>query len=420
MYKRALVAASALAALSIAPAHAEIPPWPQGYPIQQLYQACTNSEAHAAGYPDWHYGETARRYLTDGTLEFKNTTDQTVSYTAKVESGTNHVIEANSAAELPSGWNTTAKTDIGATTDNGWIEGETFGPIQLGPGESFRVEFGVLEKDFVAMFVDCHQGFYQNQPGSDVIRGTAPAERYAFASIIRADGNVDNQALDIPSRAQGANSKPVGGTYHASNGPSLEKVANPAQDKPLAPATTPQRDPSWPKFGDKCTTQNHGWFPHEISGVSPTFRKPGYSQDFLNWSEGEYTFTPIVDHVVGAQFNGQMNYWGNHGRLPEGWLESIGAGQRAYLPVGTALNDLVLQPGDRVRVEYGTTMMRVNYSEFTCKNGQYTLTNNLPTATAPAGFWAEATITGRDGSKRVVDVLPTEWTSTPLPTQTAF
>lgn len=109
-------------------------------------------------------------------MEFKNTTDQPVDYTGKVESGTNHVISANSRAELPSGWNTTARSDIGLTTDNGWIQGETFGPIKLAPGESFRVEFGVLEKDFISMMVSCQNGFYQNMVGADVVRGTSPAE----------------------------------------------------------------------------------------------------------------------------------------------------------------------------------------------------------------------------------------------------
>ena len=139
-----LTAASATVALGPVPASAaDIPPMPQGY-------------------PQWHYGETARRYLSDGVLEFKNTTSQSVDYTAEVESGTNHVISANSRAELPSGWSTTARSDIGLTTDNGWVQRETFGPIKLAPGETFRVEFGVLEKDFIAMMVTCQGGFYQN------------------------------------------------------------------------------------------------------------------------------------------------------------------------------------------------------------------------------------------------------------------
>lgn len=135
---------------------------PQGYPIADLYHPCTQGEAHASGYPRWRYGETARRYLSDGVVQFKNTTSQPVNYTAKVESGTNHVISANSRAELPSGWSTTARSDIGLTTDNGWVQGETFGPITLAPGETFRVEFGVLEKDFISMMVTCEGGFYQN------------------------------------------------------------------------------------------------------------------------------------------------------------------------------------------------------------------------------------------------------------------
>lgn len=128
---------------------------------------------------------------------------------------------------------------------------------------------------------------------------------------------------------------------------------------------------------------------------------------------------------MGAQFNSEMNYRGNDGRLPEGWLESIGAAQRAYLPVGTTLKPLELQPGDRVRVTYGTTMMRVNYSEYSCgtgsgKNKRYDRVAEKPTASAPAGFWAEAKITSRDGAVRTVDVTPDEWAQLPVPTQTTF
>ena len=417
----ACVAALAMGAGSVSASAATVPPMPQGYPIDNLYQKCTSASAHAAGYPDWHYGETARRYLSDGVLEFKNTTSQSVDYSAKVETGTNHVIRANSRAELPSNWNTTARTDIGLTTDNGWVQGETFGPIKLAPGETFRVEFGVLEKDFISMMVTCEEGFYRNMPGADVVRGTGPAERYAFAHIIRADGTVDQQALQIPARAQGANSKPIDLPYNAVTGPSLEKIADPKNDHVVSPSTTPQRDPSWPTFGSKCDAAYPRWYPNEIVGIAPTFRKPGYSQDFLNWSDGKQTYTPIVDHVVGAQFNAEMNYWGNAGRLPEGWLESVGAAQRAYMPVGTALNNIELQPGERVRVEYGTTMMRVQFSEYTCgRSGSWDLSVDRPVATAPAGFWAEATITGRDGSSRTIDVTPAEWAQLPVPTQTVY
>ncbi|WP_293768090.1 hypothetical protein [uncultured Corynebacterium sp.] len=401
-------------------ASAAIPDMPQGYPIANLYQKCEQHQATAEGYPDWHYGETARRYLSDGTIQFTNTTKQTVKYTAKVESGTNHEIVANSAAKMPSGWNTTAKTDIGLTLSNGWINGETIGPIELGPGESFRVEYGTVEKDFIAMFVDCREGFYQNIPGANVIRGTGPAERYAWASIIRADGSVDDQALEIPSRAPGANSKVVDGGYSATSGPSLEKIADPEVDTPVTPSTELNRE-NWPAQGDTCTAGDIAWYPNTIEGVAPTFRKPGYSQDFLNWTDADYTYKGVTDHLVGAQYNGQLNWQGNHGRLPEGWLGSIGAAQRAYMPVGTALAPLDLKPGERARIEYGTTMMRVNYSELHCgKDGTYSLVHNFKQASAPAGFWAEATVTAQDGTKRTVDVTPEEWKSLPVPTQAAL
>ena len=124
---------------------------------------------------------------------------------------------------------------------------------------------------------------------------------------------------------------------------------------------------------------------------------------------------------MGAQYNGQMNWLGNKGRLPEGWLGSIGAVQRAYMPVGTALAPLDLKPGERARIEYGTTMMRVNYSELHCgRDGKYSLVHDFKQASAPAGFWAEATVTGKDGSTRKVDVTPDEWRDLPVATQTAY
>ncbi len=417
------VAAAALSAASLvapAAAHAEIPAMPQGYPIENLYQECSPTEATAAGYPDWHFGETGRRYLSDGTIQFTNTTKQTVPYTATVESGTNHEIEANSAAKWPSNWNTTAKADIGLTLSNGWIEGETIGPIKLAPGDSFRVEYGTVEKDFISMFVDCKDGIYTNIQGANVIRGTAPAERYAWATVIHADGTVDDQALEIPSRAPGANSKVVDGGYNAVSGPSLEKIADEKQDHVVNPATDLQRE-NWPSEGEECTAGDMQWYPNTIEGVAPTFRKPGFSQDFMNWTEADYTYRGITDHLVGAQYNGQMNWLGNKGRLPEGWLGSIGAAQRAYMPVGTALAPLDLKPGERARIEYGTTMMRVNYSELHCgRDGKYSLVHDFKQASAPAGFWAEATVTGKDGSTRKVDVTPDEWRDLPVATQTAY
>ena len=71
-------------------------------------------------------------------------------------------------------WDSTAKSEIGLTLSNGWIEGETIGPIDLKPGESFRVEYGTVEKDFISMFVGCEDGFYSNARGADVIRDSIP------------------------------------------------------------------------------------------------------------------------------------------------------------------------------------------------------------------------------------------------------
>lgn len=410
----ALIAAAAVMVAS--PAATAIPAMPQGYPIEGLDTAC-NTETF--NDPQWRYGEIARRYLADGTLQFTNNTDQTVPYTATVETGTNHKIEANSKASLPNGWDTTAKADIGLKESNGWIEGETFGPINLGPGESFRVDYGVLEKDFISMFVTCDNGVLRNGPGANVIRGTGPAERYAFAYIIRADGSVSPLAMEIPSRSEGANSRPSGDdTYTATSGPSLEKVATP-RDSVVKPGPGFRRDPNWPTLGQQARKGDKSYYPYDIEAVAPTFRKPGYSQDFLNWSKGTYTFTPVTDYVVGAEWGGYLNWMGNNGRLPEGWLESVGAVMRAYMPVGTALKPVELAPGERVHVEYGTTMTRINYREISAgRDGMYSRITAQPQSSAPSGFWAEAVITSPDGSKRTEDVTPDAFRDLPIPTQT--
>ena len=400
-------------AVAHAPIAAAVPAMPQGYPIENL-----DTECSAGVTPEWRYGETARRYLADGTLQFTNRTDQTVPYTATVETGTNRKIEANSKAALPSGWDTTAKADIGLKESNGWIEGETFGPIELGPGESFRVDYGVLEKDFISMFVTCDNGVLRNGPGANVIRGTGPAERYAFAYIIKADGSVSNLAMEIPARAEGANSKPAGDTYTATSGPSLEKVAG-ERDAVVKPDASFRRDEEWPQLNEPAREGDKSWYPHDIEAVAPTFRKPGYSQDFLNWSKGDYTFRPVTDYVVGAENNQYLNWMGEDGRLPEGWLSSVGAVKRAYMPVNTPLKPIDLKPGDRVRVEYGTTMTRINYSEISAgRDGKYSRVVTHPQSAAPSGFWAEATVTSKDGTKQVIDVTPDEYRNLPVPTQT--
>lgn len=421
---RRVLAAAASAVLAVSAmmqvpaAHAVIPPKPQGYPIAHLYESCTDASAHAQGYPEWHYGETGRRYLSDGTIQFTNRTDQVVPYTGTIETESNHDISATSAAKLPSGWNTTAKSDIGLKMSNGWVEGETVGPVKLKPGESIRVEYGVLEKDFVSMFVTCRDGVLQNSNGANVIRGTGPAGRYAFVYLIHADGSISDLAMQIPSRHAGANSKPMGSdAYTAMSGPSLESVATPT-DHVVEPAVAPQKDPSWPAKGQTCRARDIAWYPYDISSIQPTYRKPGYSTDFLNWSKAPYDYHPVTDFVVGAQYNGYANWMGRYGHPPAGWLGSVDSTYRAYMPVGTALGAVHLQPGERVRVTYGTTMTRVNYREIHCgRDGKYSLVSNYGTASAPSGFWAEATVTSRDGSVRKIDVTPDKYRQLPLPTQ---
>lgn len=414
-----LLIAAPLAVLS-APTASAIPDKPQGYPIANLYKSCTNESAHTDGYPEWRYGETGRRYLGDGNIQFTNSTDKTVPYTAEVETGTNREIEANSAAKLPSGWDTTAKSDIGLKHSNGWLEKETFGPINLKPGESLKIEYGVVEKDFVSMFVTCEDGMLTNAEGANVIRGTGPAERYAFAYIIKPDGTVSDLAMHIPSRSAGANSKPTGDTFNTHSGPSLEQVADPAEDEIQEPMKELQRDPSWPKLGEQCRKGDTGWYPHKIDATVPTFEKPGYSNDFLNWSESDYTYTPRTDYVVGAEYNGYSNWKSVRNRLPEGWLDSINVVQRAYMPVGTELKPVDLAPGERVRVEYGTTMTRVNYQEVHCgRDGKYSLLSNYPQSSGPSGFWAKALITAPDGSTRTEDITPDKWANLPVPTQSS-
>ncbi|MDK8469242.1 hypothetical protein [Corynebacterium accolens] len=414
------IAPLAIAALIAPAAQArDIPPMPQAYPITNLYKSCSAAGDNAER--EWRFAETGRRYLSDGTLQFKNSTDQEVPYTAEVETGTNHEIDANSKAKLPSGWDTTAKSDIGLKLANGWRDKETFGPVKLKPGESFRVEYGVVEKDFISMFVGCNDDRLENIPGANVIRGKGPAERYAFAYIIKADGSVSDLAMEIPSRSGSTNSKPIEGNYTAVSGPSLEKIADPDKDEIVQPAAEPQRDAAWPKEGDTCEAKDKSWYPLDITAVQPTFRKPGYSTDFLNWSHGDYEFAPVTDFVVGAQHDPYTNWRGNRGDIPQGWLESVGAVKRAYMPVGTELKHVHLEPGERVRVEYGTTMTRINYREVHCgKSGKYDLTSDYKQTTAPSGFWAEATITSKDGSTRAVDVTPDEYRDLPVPTQTIY
>ena len=88
------------------------------------------------------------------------------------------------------------------------------------------------------------------------------------------------------------------------------------------------------------------------------------------------------------------------------------------MPVNTALKPVNLSPGDRVRVEYGTTMTRINYSEINCgQDGTYSLIQNHDQASAPVGFWATATVTSANGSKRTLDVTPDQWKNLPVPTQ---
>ncbi|MCT1452213.1 hypothetical protein M3G18_04675 [Corynebacterium sp. p3-SID1145] len=412
---RALAVVVALAVVhapAAATAGAAVPAMPQGYPIENFGTKCGDGVT-----PEWRYAETARRYLADGTVQFTNRTDQTVPYTATVETGTNHKIEANSKAALPNGWDTTAKTDIGLKESNGWIEGETFGPIKLGPGESFRVDYGVLEKDFISMFITCDDGVLQNAPGANVIRGTGPAERYAFAYIIKADGSMSNLAMEIPARAEGANSKPAGQTYTATSGPSLEKIAS-ERDMTVKPDASFRRDADWPTEGQPARKGDMSYYPYDIEAVTPTFRKPGYSQDFLNWSKGDYTFRPVTDYVVGAENNQYVNWMGDNGRLPAGWLTSVGAVKRAYMPVGTELKPIDLKPGERVRVEYGTTMTRINYREISAgRDGNYSRITAHPQSSAPTGFWAEATVKAPDGTTRTLDVTPDEYRNLPVPTQ---
>lgn len=177
---------------------------PQAYPVPGLFHPCGGSVT-----PDWHYGETSRHYQSDGTLQFTNQTDHAVDYTASVKTSTNHKIDSNSASKLPPNWNTTLKTELGIVASNGWQDKETFGPVKLGPGESFRVEYGVTVKNFVGMFLGCRDGYLEPSGGANVIQGTAPAERYAYALVIHKDGSISDRALAIPSRGSGKNSRIV-------------------------------------------------------------------------------------------------------------------------------------------------------------------------------------------------------------------
>ena len=75
-----LLAPLAAAALFTPVAHAgDIPPMPQAYPISNLYKSCSAAGDNAER--EWRFAETGRRYMSDGTLQFKNTTNQEVPYT---------------------------------------------------------------------------------------------------------------------------------------------------------------------------------------------------------------------------------------------------------------------------------------------------------------------------------------------------
>ena len=85
------------------------------------------------------------------------------------------------------------------------------------------------------------------------------------------------------------------------------------------------------------------------------------------------------------------------------------------------LKPVQLNPGERVRVEYGTTMTRINYREMHCgADGTYSLVSDYPQSCAPSGFWAEATVTSPDGQTRVEDITPDDYAALPVPTQTNY
>ena len=67
------LAATVAAAAFLAPVAqaANVPPMPQAYPITNLYKSCSLT-GEKSDTPEWHFAETGRRYLSDGTLQFKN------------------------------------------------------------------------------------------------------------------------------------------------------------------------------------------------------------------------------------------------------------------------------------------------------------------------------------------------------------
>ena len=274
------------------------------------------------------------------------------------------------------------------------------------------------------MFLTCDGGHIVNERSANVIRGRGPAERYAFVYKIKADGSISDQAMKIPSRTAGANSRPAKGSegFNSWVGPSLEKVADDHAAPSVPPATKPQHDPSWPTKGQSCKPRGvQHWYPNDVTQVSEPIRKAGYSTQFRNWSKADYVFKPVTDFVVGAEYNGTTFWMDNGGRLPQGWLQSTGAAQRAYMPVGTALKPVNLKPGEKVTVNYGTMVAPLQYSEISCgKDGTYSRVKNQPLASAPVGFWAEAVITASDGSTRKVDVTPDSYRKLPVPTQSDF
>nr|WP_239454629.1 hypothetical protein [Corynebacterium tuberculostearicum] len=106
----------------------------------------------------------------------------------------------------------------------------------------------------------------------------------------------------------------------------------------MQPSADLQRDPSWPKEGDKCEAGDTSWYPLDITAVSRPNRKlvtPRTSsivQGRLRVRTGKPTssLAPSTPRTP--------NWRGNRGDIPKGWLESVGAVKRAYMPVAPSLS----------------------------------------------------------------------------------
>lgn len=78
--------------------------------------------------------------------------------------------------------------ELGIVVFNGWQDKEIFGFVKFGFGEFFWVEYGVIVKNFVGMFLGCWDGYLEFSGGVNVIQGIVLVECYVYVFVIYKDG----------------------------------------------------------------------------------------------------------------------------------------------------------------------------------------------------------------------------------------